>query len=182
MSRKALTLTMLMLATSLGTGCRSPSNPPAGADPVVGATPSIAVPPPAPPSVPTPPTVAPPLPAEGDTPAVAAATLAADAWLRLVDGAQYPQSWDAAAAFFRGATQRGQWATMVGGVRGPLGAVRSRHRRSAQAATSLPGAPDGSYVIIQYDSSFEHKDSALETVTPMLDPDGQWRVSGYFIL
>ena len=22
---------------------------------------------------------------------------------------------------------------------------------------------------------------AVETITPMLDPDGQWRVSGYFI-
>ena len=34
---------------------------------------------------------------------------------------------------------------------------------------------------IQYDSVFENKDSAVETVTPMLDPDGTWRVSGYFI-
>jgi ribosomal protein S17E len=36
-------------------------------------------------------------------------------------------------------------------------------------------------VIIQYDSSFENKKSAVETVTPMLDKDGKWRVSGYYI-
>lgn len=45
----------------------------------------------------------------------------------------------------------------------------------------LPGAPDGEYVVIQYESSFEHKQSAVETVTPMLDKDGKWRVSGYYI-
>ena len=40
---------------------------------------------------------------------------------------------------------------------------------------------DGKYVVIQYDTVFEHKASAVETVTPMPDPDGVWRVSGYFI-
>lgn len=47
--------------------------------------------------------------------------------------------------------------------------------------TSLPGAPDGKYVVIQYDTSFENKKAAVETVTPMLDKDGKWRVSGYYI-
>jgi len=36
-------------------------------------------------------------------------------------------------------------------------------------------------VVIQYESSFEHKQSAVETITPTLDKDGKWRVSGYFI-
>ncbi|MGB5422961.1 MAG: DUF4019 domain-containing protein [Desulfobacterales bacterium] len=27
----------------------------------------------------------------------------------------------------------------------------------------------------------ENKASAVETITPMLDKDGQWRVSGYYI-
>jgi hypothetical protein len=35
--------------------------------------------------------------------------------------------------------------------------------------------------IIQYDAQFEHKDSAIETVTPLLETDGSWKVSGYFI-
>jgi ribosomal protein S17E len=41
--------------------------------------------------------------------------------------------------------------------------------------------PDGKYVVIKYDTSFENKKSAVETVTPMLDKDGKWRVAGYFI-
>ena len=47
--------------------------------------------------------------------------------------------------------------------------------------TNLPGAPDGEYVVIQYKTSFQNKASAIETVTPMRDPDGVYRVSGYYI-
>jgi hypothetical protein len=57
----------------------------------------------------------------------------------------------------------------------------SRTLKSASYAKSLPGAPDGEYVVIQFDATFEKKQSAIETVTPMKEPDGRWRVSGYFI-
>jgi hypothetical protein len=56
-----------------------------------------------------------------------------------------------------------------------------RSLKSKTYATSLPGAPDGKYVVIQFSSSFKNKADATETVTPMLDKDGQWRVSGYYI-
>jgi len=52
--------------------------------------------------------------------------------------------------------------------------------KSSEYRTTLPGAPDGEYVVIQFDSSFEHKESALETVTPVLE-EGKWKVSGYYI-
>ena len=73
------------------------------------------------------------------------------------------------------------WSGAIGPVRQPLGNVVSRTLKGAQYATALPGAPDGQYVVIQYDTSFANKKSAVETITPMLDKDGQWRVSGYFI-
>ena len=65
--------------------------------------------------------------------------------------------------------------------RTPLGSVISRTLKSQQYLTTLPGAPDGEYVVIQFDTSFTNKASALETITPMLDKDGAWRVSGYYI-
>jgi hypothetical protein len=110
-----------------------------------------------------------------------AATKRAQAWLALVDQAQYGESWDAAAKLFRGAVARDDWAAKVAGVRGPLGKVVSRRVKSARLATRLPGAPDGKYVVIQFATSFENKKKAVETVTPMLEADGAWRVSGYFI-
>jgi len=67
------------------------------------------------------------------------------------------------------------------GVSPPLGKVVSRKLRSRQYSEKLPGAPDGKYVVIQYETVFEKKASAVETITPMLDPDGVWRVSGYLI-
>jgi hypothetical protein len=60
-------------------------------------------------------------------------------------------------------------------------AVNSTKLESAQFMTQLPGAPDGEYAVIQFETSFANKKSAIETVTPMKDPDGKWRVSGYFI-
>jgi hypothetical protein len=114
-------------------------------------------------------------------PATAPAVSAAGSWLALVDAGRYAESWDAAAPFFRGAVPRNAWVAQVGGVRGPLGAVRSRQLMGAQATASLPGAPPGSYVVIQYQTSFANRPAAVETVTPMLDPTGTWRVSGYFV-
>jgi hypothetical protein len=110
-----------------------------------------------------------------------AALPAAEKWLALVDAEQYPESWDESAELFRGAITREDWAKMIKPVRGPLGKNTSRQLKSKKYHTSLPGAPDGEYVIFQFTSSFENKKAALETVTPMLDKDGMWRVSGYYI-
>ena len=59
--------------------------------------------------------------------------------------------------------------------------VETREMATSKFSTTLPGAPDGEYVVFQFNSSFEHKATALETVTAMKDIDGAWRVAGYFI-
>lgn len=110
-----------------------------------------------------------------------AAVAAADAWLRLVDGGQYGQSWDEAAVYFKGAVARDKWEEMMAAGRKPFGACASRNVKAKKYATSLPGAPDGQYVVIQFAASFDNKKQAVETVTPMLDQDGTWRVAGYYI-
>jgi Protein of unknown function (DUF4019) len=106
---------------------------------------------------------------------------AAESWLTLMDEGKYGDSWSQAAQVFKVQIKKGQWETTARAVRSPLGTLQSRTLKSATYKTSLPGAPDGEYVVIQYDSSFEHKQSGVETVTPMLDKDGTWRVSGYQI-
>lgn len=111
----------------------------------------------------------------------AAAQLAAESWLKVVDAGKYQASWEQAAKLFRGAVTREQWVQAAKGTRTPLGKLVSRKVKSREYREKLPGAPDGKYVVIQFDSAFEHKASAVETVTPMLDPDGVWRVSGYYI-
>ena len=65
--------------------------------------------------------------------------------------------------------------------RGPLGAVKSRALQSASYATELPGMPDGKYVVLTYKTSFEKKKSAIETIIPMQEEDGKWKVMTYRI-
>lgn len=110
-----------------------------------------------------------------------AATAAAEKWLALVDEGKYAESWNEAAEYFRKAVTQAQWSQAVQAVRPPLGKLVSRKVKSTAYETSLPGAPDGEYVIIQFETVFEKKAAAIETVTPMLGSDGKWRVSGYFV-
>lgn len=110
-----------------------------------------------------------------------AAEKAAKSWLALVDSGQYGASWNQAGQLFKQHVTAAQWESAVKAARGPLGKLQTRRVQSAQYAKKLPGAPDGEYVLIQYDSVFENKKSATETVTPMKDKDGRWRVLGYYI-
>jgi hypothetical protein len=109
------------------------------------------------------------------------ALLAAGTWLSLVDAGDYSKSWREAAEYFRGAITEDEWMHSLNAARNPLGKLISRKVISASYKTSLPGAPDGQYVVIQFETSFENKSSAIETVTPMLEKNGDWRVSGYYI-
>jgi Protein of unknown function (DUF4019) len=110
-----------------------------------------------------------------------AAETAAITWLGLIDAGHYDDSWAAASALFREKVPKLQWQAAALNARSPMGALKSRTLQSATFKTSLPGAPNGEYVVIQFTSSFENKASAIETVTPMKDPDGVWRVGGYYI-
>ena len=102
-------------------------------------------------------------------------------WLALVDSGKYGESWDDAASLFKQAITKEGWITTIKGARSPLGEVKSRKLESASYATTLPGAPDGEYVVIQYKTSFANKADAVETITPMKEADGSWKVSGYYI-
>ena len=110
-----------------------------------------------------------------------AAVSASEAWLAIVDAGKYGQSWEAAAGLFRQALTKPQWEEAVGKARAPLGRVLSRKLGGSQFTTKLPGAPAGEYVVIQYSTDFENRKGVTETVTPMKDPDGTWRVSGYYV-
>ena len=117
----------------------------------------------------------------GTDASAAAAEAAARTWLGRVDAGQYADSWSSASTLFRQKISSAQWQAAAAAAREPLGALKSRSLQSATPKSALPGVPDGEYMVIQFASSFEHKASAIETVTPMKDADGKWRVAGYFI-
>lgn len=110
-----------------------------------------------------------------------AAVASTEKWLGVVDAGQYAESWQETATFFRKTVSQRKWEQSMRSFRKPLGKLVSRRIVSSMYQTSLPGAPDGEYVVMQFNTSFANKESAVETVTAMLDKDGTWRVAGYFI-
>ena len=116
-----------------------------------------------------------------DSAAEESALKASQAWLDLVDSGKYDASWEEASLYFKNSIKKEEWISTIKGVREPFGKLVKRTFKSKQSVDSMPGAPDGDYVIIQYDSVFENKKSAVETIVPMLEKDGKWKISGYFI-
>ncbi len=110
-----------------------------------------------------------------------AAKAAADIWLALVDDNRYEPAYQSAAGIFQKLVTREQWIKVAGNGRNLLGKSRSRAVQDTKFSATMPGAPDGQYVVIHYQTSFEKKAAATETVTTLLDSDGQWKVCGYFI-
>ena len=110
-----------------------------------------------------------------------AALFAAEKWLAIVDSEKYAESWKETAELFKKAVTPNQWTQTMESGRKPLGKLITRKLKTKVYKSSLPGAPDGEYVVIQFETSFENKKVAVETVTPMMDEDGVWRVSGYYI-
>jgi hypothetical protein len=120
-------------------------------------------------------------PKDGNVTTDTAAVAAAKDWLALVDAEKYGDSWDEAAQYFKNAVTKEKWVQAMEAMRKPFGKNLSRELASQKELKTMPGAPDGEYVVIQFKSSFENKKSAVETITPMMDKDGKWRVSGYFM-
>ena len=121
------------------------------------------------------------IPALADTNAEQAAISVAGTWLNLVDQGRYSDSWQQTASTLQAAVNKEQWASSLQAIRQSLGKVISRKLNKKQYTNTLPGAPDGKYVVLEFFTVFEKKKNAVETVTPMLDSDGQWKVSGYYI-
>lgn len=99
----------------------------------------------------------------------------------LVDQRRYEESWDSAAVFFRSAVSKVDWEKAVLQARGPFEPFGARKLLSATFATTLPNAPAGQYVVLRYGTQVAGNRAVVETVTPMKEADGTWRVSGYFI-
>ena len=110
-----------------------------------------------------------------------AAQNSVEPWLALVDSAQYAASWEQAAGGLKKAVAAPQWEQAVMRAREPFGRLLSRKATARTYSTTLPGAPDGQYVRLVFDSAFERKAAAVETAVMALESDGAWRVAGYFV-
>lgn len=111
----------------------------------------------------------------------ASAVEAAEQFLGQLDQGAFARSWDEASSLLAKRIPKEEWLKTFGSVRPPLGKMLTRTLKGSHHTTILPGAPEGEYVLTLFITSFEHKTSAVETVTMVLGPDDQWQAAGYFI-
>ncbi len=102
-------------------------------------------------------------------------------WLAFGDEGNWDATWDNASAVFKKAIEKEPWTKKAMAVRDPLGKLMDRKLLLVKFETSLPGVPDGEYVIAQFTTRWEHKAQSVETVSVVKEADGMWRVTGYFI-
>ena len=109
-----------------------------------------------------------------------AGSIAAKEWLKIVDVGEYVESWQKSDAFFKSQLTQTEWSVALTGVRTPLGQVKSRSELVAKEYSSLPGVPDGEYLVIQFQTEFQNKKLATETLT-LSKSSGDWLPVGYSI-
>ncbi len=105
----------------------------------------------------------------------------ADVWIALIDSMEYAASWESASAAFRQQVTQDQWEQGLQGALGPLGPLLLRASKGREYTTTLPGVPEGEYIVITYSSSFTQLESAVETVVMVRNPAGAWKPAGYYV-
>lgn len=110
------------------------------------------------------------------TPDAAEARKAADSWMKLVDAEEYSAAWNTSAEGMRKGMPKIAWNMLASTVHMPLGALKSRSFKSAEAK---PGKPDS--VSLEYVANYENSANVRENVTAVREADGVWRVSGFNI-
>ena len=101
-------------------------------------------------------------------------------FLQYLDQGRFADSYAYTGSLVRSQANKEQFTQAVERARQPDGAEQSRKLINATYATTLPGAPAGQYVVMQFGSEFASKQNAIETMTLAFEK-GYWRVAGYFI-
>jgi DNA-binding CsgD family transcriptional regulator len=109
-----------------------------------------------------------------------ASAASGEEWAKLLDAQRWADSWKSSGGAFRSKLTEADWIATIQPLRRQLGSVSSRSVKSVSSASSLPGAPDGEYKIVQFATVFANKPDAIETVV-LTHENSTWKVNGYFI-
>jgi hypothetical protein len=101
-------------------------------------------------------------------------------FLGYLDQGRYADSYAYTGMLIRTQLDRDAFSTQIQKTRVGIGALQSRELIDAGYSTTVPGAPEGQYVILHYHVSFAGRQDAVETVT-LAFAKGYWRVAGYYI-
>jgi Protein of unknown function (DUF4019) len=102
-------------------------------------------------------------------------------WLALLDAGKYGAAWDISSQQLKTTVTRAKWNAGIRDARKPFGKLASRKATRFARSHAMPGAPDGDYAVIEFESSFANGKQALEHITWVLEKGEVWRVAGYYI-
>jgi len=111
---------------------------------------------------------------------VAAAVVAAEEFLQLVDVGRYADSWLIADPYLQQTLPKQDWEEKLREIRKPLGSISSRELEGASYTAAAKELPDSEFMLLEYRSQFSQK-QVDEVITVVLGRDNRWRVVGYFI-
>lgn len=110
---------------------------------------------------------------------VEAATQAAQEWLMLLDAGELEATWSEASEALQSQVTAEQWTAQIRQVQSQLDALQERALTNSRYTTSLPNAPEGEYVVLQYRTTYGTTNTT-ETLAMRKENDA-WRVAGYFV-
>jgi hypothetical protein len=97
-----------------------------------------------------------------------------------LDQGRFADSYAYTGMLIRAQLDRDAFSTQIQKTRAGTGALQSRELMDASYSTSVPGAPEGQYVILHYHAGFANRPDTVETVT-LAFANGYWRIAGYYI-
>jgi len=105
----------------------------------------------------------------------------AQVWLCALDSGGFLKTWEQSAEVLRARVTPDQRRQALEALRKPLGEPKFRKLKDATEVTSLPGAPDGRYLVMQFETVFASERRLSEIVTFQQEKDGVWRAVDYVI-
>jgi hypothetical protein len=103
------------------------------------------------------------------------------AWHGHLKVIHYYHAWQEFTTIARAIKNEEQWRHLHKALRTTYGSLGKRALRSVVRPERYPMLPDGRFAIVQFDTSFAHKQAAIETVVLALGQDGAWRIHDYII-
>lgn len=112
---------------------------------------------------------------EQNAPAAAAATR----FVSLLDAGTCAAAWQEFTPFAQILKSEAQWQRLHQALRLAYGPVEKRILRGVTLQTRYAMLPDGQYAIVQFDTVFRNKRSAVETIVLVQNQDKSWQVQDY---
>ena len=116
---------------------------------------------------------------EPDPAKVERATVAANAFLELVEQGDYEAARKESATLLKGQVTLNDWIEYLSKLNNTLGPVLDRKLETASYSTTAKDSPDGEYMTMTFTSQFKLKVGITETVVVMVDKNRGWRVAAY---